>query len=107
MSALPPRRLDAAIAAFIQYLPAGFKGEASRATDGTIYCVVEGQGRSTVGDTTFEWRPRDIFVAPSWMPVRHDAASEAVLFSYSDRPVQKALGLWREETGPGFKPFSA
>ena len=95
------------IAAFIQYLPARFKGEASRATDGTIYCVVEGEGRSTVGDTAFEWRPRDIFVAPSWMPVRHDATSDAVLFSYSDRPVQKALGLWREETGPGFKPFSA
>ena len=69
--------------------------------------MVEGDGRSTVGDTTFEWRPRDIFVAPSWMPVRHDATSDAVLFSYSDRPVQQALGLWREETGPGFKPFSA
>ena len=94
------------IAAFIQYLPKGFKGEASRATDGTIYCVVEGKGRSTVGDRTFEWGPRDIFVAPSWTPVRHDAASEAVLFSYSDRPVQKALGLWREEVGTGFKPFS-
>ena len=38
--------------------------------------------------------------------VQHEAAGEAVLFSFSDRPVQKALGLWREEAGNGFKPFS-
>jgi len=29
--------------------------------------------------------------------VRHHAVDDAVLFSYSDRPVQKVLGLWREE----------
>jgi gentisate 1,2-dioxygenase len=92
------------IAAFIQMLPRGFEGTASRATDGTIYCVVEGQGATTIGDATFEWKPRDIFVAPSWMPVRHRAQSDAVLFSYSDRPVQQAVGLWREDTG-NFKPF--
>lgn len=93
------------MATFLQYLPHGFTGEASRATDGTIYCVVEGRGRSTIGDAAFEWGPRDIFVAPSWLPVRHAAATDAVLFSYSDRPVQKALGLWREATGSGFRPF--
>jgi gentisate 1,2-dioxygenase len=26
-----------------------------------------------------------------------ETQGEAVLFSFSDRPVQKALGLWREE----------
>jgi len=45
----------------------------------------------------FEWRPRDIFVTPSWAPVAHEAQSEAVLFSLSDRPAQQALGLWREQ----------
>ncbi|MCC6195849.1 MAG: gentisate 1,2-dioxygenase [Burkholderiales bacterium] len=94
------------IATFIQFLPKGFRGDASRATDGTIYCVVEGSGRTKVGDAVFDWTPRDIFVAPSWLPVRHEAASDAVLFSYSDRPVQQALGLWREETGSGFRPFT-
>jgi gentisate 1,2-dioxygenase len=94
------------IATFIQYLPAGFSGATSRVTDGTIYCVVEGEGRSIIGDKTFDWKPRDIFVAPSWVAVRHETKREAVLFSYSDRPVQKALGLWREEVGEGFRPFS-
>jgi gentisate 1,2-dioxygenase len=32
--------------------------------------------------------------------VRHVASTDAVLFSYSDRPVQKVLGLWREEMMP-------
>ena len=80
---------------FMQFLPKGFRGSGERVTDGTIYNVVEGRGRTTIGDRTFAWNPRDIFVAPSWLPVVHKADDDAVLFSYSDRPVQKALGLWR------------
>jgi gentisate 1,2-dioxygenase len=85
------------IGAFMQLLPGGFSGRAYRQTDATIYVVVEGQGRTSVGATTYDWRPRDIFVAPSWMPVAHAAQSDAVLFSLSDRPAQQALGLWREQ----------
>ena len=85
------------MATFIQYLPKGFRGTGERVTDGTIYNVVEGTGRTTIGDRTFEWQPRDIFVAPSWLPVVHEADDDAVLFSYSDRPVQQAIGLWRSQ----------
>jgi len=85
------------IGAFVQMLPAGFRGRPYRATDGTVYCVVEGRGASRIGDETFAWEPHDVFVVPSWCPVAHDASEDAVLFSYSDRPAQKSLGLWREE----------
>jgi gentisate 1,2-dioxygenase len=85
------------IAAFLQLLPKGFRGRALRSTDGTVYSVVEGRGRSRIGDRVFEWGPKDVFVVPSWHPVAHEADEEAVLFSFSDRPVQKALGLFREE----------
>jgi len=85
------------IAAFIQLLPAGFRGRPHRSTDGTVFSVVEGRGRSKVGKEVFEWGPKDVFVVPSWHEVSHEAAEEAVLFSFSDRPVQKALGIWREE----------
>jgi sugar/nucleoside kinase (ribokinase family) len=54
-------------------------------------------GETVVGDTVFRWKPRDIFVVPSWNAHFHRAATEAVLFSFSDRPVQDVLGLWREE----------
>ena len=85
------------IAAFIQLVPERFRGAPYRTTDGTVYCVVEGRGRSIVDDTPFGWGPRDVFVVPSWSEVRHEADQDAILFSFSDRPVQKALGLWREE----------
>jgi gentisate 1,2-dioxygenase len=85
------------IAAFLQLLPRGFRGAASRATDGSVFCVVEGRGRTRVGSMTFEWGPHDVFVAPSWTPVAHEGDVESVLFSFSDRAAQKALGLWREQ----------
>lgn len=85
------------IGAFLQLLPAGFRGAAYRSTDATVYCAAEGAGTSRIGGTAFEWRKNDVFVVPSWCPVSHQAIGEAVLFSFSDRPVHKALGLWREE----------
>lgn len=85
------------IGAFLQLLPDGFRGEAHRSTDATVYCVVEGRGRSQVGDSALAWGPHDIFIVPSWRPVSHQAQADAVLFSFSDRPAQKALGLWRED----------
>ncbi|MES2399437.1 MAG: gentisate 1,2-dioxygenase [Pseudomonadota bacterium] len=84
------------IGAFMQMLPAGFRGTPHRSTDSKVYSVVEGHGSSRIGDTTIEWGPRDVFVVPSWMPVSHQCAERAVLFSMSDRPVQQALGIWRE-----------
>jgi gentisate 1,2-dioxygenase len=86
-----------AIGAFIQLLPSGFRGTAHRSTDSTVYCVVEGRGRSQIGEKTFVWKEHDIFVVPSWYSLSHEPQGDAVLFSYSDRPVQKALGIWREQ----------
>ena len=45
----------------------------------------------------FEFGRRDVFVVPSWHPFTLSARAETHLFSFSDRPVQQALGLWREE----------
>jgi len=87
------------IGTFIQLLPAGFETRSYRSTDGTVYVAVEGSGETRVGGTVLRWRPRDILVVPSWMPHAHKADTEAVLFSFSDRPVQEKLGLWREARG--------
>ena len=84
------------MATFMQFLPKGFHGRSYRSTDSTVYCVVEGQGRASIGAHTFAFDPHDVFVAPSWQPVRLEADSDAVLFSYSDRPVLAALNLLRE-----------
>jgi len=85
------------LGASLQLLPAGFRGSDYRSTDATVYCCVEGRGRTRVGDHMLAWKERDIFVTPSWWPVSHEAQAESVLFSFSDRPAQTALGIWREE----------
>ena len=86
------------IAAFIQLLPKGFATAPYRSTDATVFVAVEGRGRTRIGpDFVVDWQPRDIFVVPSWKQVTHEAADDAVLFSFSDRPIQEALHLFREE----------
>jgi gentisate 1,2-dioxygenase len=87
------------IAAFIQLLPRGFHTQAYRCTDGTVFSVVEGTGSVVVSGKKFEFEPRDTFVVPSWMPLELEARDETVLFSFSDRPGQEAMGLWREKRG--------
>jgi gentisate 1,2-dioxygenase len=87
------------IGTFIQLLPKGFKTARYRATDATVFAAIEGKGRTRIGDQTFEWGARDLFVVPSWHWVTHEAETDAVLFSFSDRPVQQKLDLFREDRG--------
>lgn len=84
---------------FMQLLPKSFVTAPYRSTDGMVYSVVEGSGRTRVGDVELAWGPRDTFVIPPWRQHHHEADDDAVLFSFSDRPVQEKLGLWREDRG--------
>jgi gentisate 1,2-dioxygenase len=84
------------IGACLQALPAGVMTSGYQSTDSTVFVVTEGKGESWIGKTRFAWKPRDVFVVPSWAKIVHQATVDAVLFSFSDRPVQQALGLWRE-----------
>ncbi len=89
----------ATMGTFMQLLPKGFASAPYRSTDGAVFSVVEGAGESTIGDITIRWKKRDHFVVPSWARVTHRADAESVLFSFSDRPVQERLDLWREDRG--------
>jgi gentisate 1,2-dioxygenase len=88
---------------FLQLLPKGFKTEAYQTTENTVYSPVEGTGRVIAGEPgeeiILEWKPRDIFAIPCWVPYRLEADSDATLFSYTDRTAQQKLGLWREMRG--------
>lgn len=85
------------IGAFAQLLPAGFETQPYRSTDATVYVCLEGEGSARIGEDTYSFGPNDIFVVPSWRPLRLQASAQTILFSFSDRPMQQALGLWREE----------
>lgn len=86
------------IGAFAQWLPAGFETQPLRATDGTVHVCLQGGGEVQVGEQSWRFEENDVFVVPSWHTLRLRAgARDTVMFSFSDRPVQQALGLWREQ----------
>ena len=86
------------LAAFMQWLPAGFRGRPHRATDGAVFNVAEGSCRVELAGTVHTVGPHDTFVVPPWEPFRFEADDDTLLFSFSDRAAQEALGYWREET---------
>ena len=83
--------------AYLQLLPKGFRGRPYRCTDGTVFSVIDGRGSVSIEGKAFAFGERDVFVVPSWQACTLCAEQDSVLFSFSDRPVQKALGLWREQ----------
>ena len=78
-------------------LEPGARTSTKRKTGSSVYVVFQGSGRSVINGVRFEWGPGDIFVAPSWASVDHEASARADLFAISDRPVLQALHLYREE----------
>jgi gentisate 1,2-dioxygenase len=86
--------------AAMRLLPKGFKGNDYRATDGLVFCAIEGTGRAVIEDQVIDFGPRDVFVVPGWYRHRIESAGGALLFSVSDRAAQQRLGLWREEELP-------
>ena len=84
----------------LSLLRPGQETEAHRHTSTAIYHAFRGRGSSFVGEERFDWEAGDSFVVPLWYPHRHSnraASEEAILFSMSDAPVLKSLGLYREE----------
>ena len=88
------------MACHLQLIEAGMSLESHRHTTSTIYHVAEGKGHSEAGGERIEWQKGDTFAVPIWVPHRHAAdTAEAVLFSVSDEPLMKAVGL--DRTGIG------
>ena len=90
------------IGTYAQRLGRGFATAPYRSSDSTVYVCLEGSGRATHrqpdhGALDIAFAPRDVFVVPSWHAFTLHADADTILFSFSDRPVQEVLGLWREE----------
>jgi len=91
------------IACFVQLLRPGERTKAHRHTTSSIYHVVEGKGHTMVGDKKLSWEDKDTFCIPGWAfheHVNESPTEPAFLFSYTDTPVMKALGYFREEPHP-------
>lgn len=86
------------MSAYLQLLRSGEHTTAHRHTSSTAYHVAEGAGFSVISGRRFDWTEGDTFVVPSWATHEHAATgAEAVLFSFSDRPVLEAFDLLREQ----------
>ncbi len=85
------------IGTFAQWLPAQFETKTVRSTDSAVQVCLQGRGEAQVGERTWRFEENDVFVVPSWQTLQLRAERDALLFSFSDRPVQQALGLWREQ----------
>jgi gentisate 1,2-dioxygenase len=85
------------VSAHVRLLPAGFTSRPRRATDGTIFVVVEGGGTARVDGKEIALEPRDTLVVPSWRELVLQADTDLVMFGYSDRTAQEKLGLFREQ----------
>lgn len=84
------------IASFAQLIARDFETRPYRCTDGTVYVCLTGSIEATIEGQAFTLHENDVVVVPSWNAHQFRARAESVLFSFSDRPVQQALGLWRE-----------
>lgn len=85
------------MAAFLQLLPAGFQGQSLRGSDSRVFMAVEGEGRTMIGDETFDWKENDVFVVPNWTSHQHSTSRDSILFSFSDQAALENLNLWRED----------
>ena len=84
----------------LQRLRPGCRTRSHRHTSSTVYVGAEGGGTIIAGDKTFDWAAGDVVSLPSWCWHAHanrSDADDAILFSVSDAPTLKALGLYREE----------
>src|SRR5262249_14919781 len=89
----------ATMGTFMQLLPKGFATAPYRSTDGTAFSVAGGEAENHGSKRTLRWKKRDHFDKPRSPPAGQNAGSVQVLFSFSDRPVQERLDLWREDRG--------
>jgi gentisate 1,2-dioxygenase len=72
---------------------------AHRKTASTIYCVLEGEGVTEVEGVTLEWNCNDVFAVPGWLWHEHKNRTNhpAFLYSVTDEPTMRKLGLFRAE----------
>jgi gentisate 1,2-dioxygenase len=85
------------IATTMRLIPRGFKTRSYRSVEGAVLVLMEGAARVSVGGKVFQMQPRDVVALPGWTEYTIEGKTDAVLFTYSDRPVFEKLALWRDE----------
>jgi gentisate 1,2-dioxygenase len=82
---------------YLQLLKPGVQTRAHRESSSAVYHVVSGSGRTLIDGVTFDWREGDFFAVPPRAVHEHanPGREPAILFSFQDVPMLKALGHYR------------
>src|SRR5690606_13893528 len=82
----------------VHLFEAGFEPDFQRKTASTVFCVIEGKGRTELEHgEVLEWDENDVFVVPSGVWYRHineDPRADLKLYAVSDAPASKKLGFY-------------
>lgn len=82
----------------VHLFEAGFEPNFQRKTASTVFCVIEGKGRTELENgEQLEWDENDVFVVPSGVWYRHintDPQADLKLYAVSDAPASKKLGFY-------------
>ncbi len=70
-----------------------------RKSASSIYCVLEGEGQIEVEVERIDWTRNDVFAVPGWTWSRFINTGKEPVFLYSvtDEPTMRKLGLFKEE----------
>ena len=93
------RSVTPVLGCYIQLLRPGVKTRAHRESSSAVYHVVEGSGVTMIDNERFEWGTGDFFAIPPSASHHHETrgGDPAILFSFQDVPLLKALGLYRTQ----------
>jgi gentisate 1,2-dioxygenase len=82
---------------YLQMIRPGVRTRAHRESSSAVYHVVGGSGRTIVDGEVFDWTEGDFFAIPPRAVHEHAnaGAAPAILFSFQDVPLLKALGHYR------------
>jgi gentisate 1,2-dioxygenase len=68
----------------------------TRSSASAVFAVVEGKGRTRIGDAIHHWGPRDVVSLPANAWISHQS-DDARLFMVTDRDVMRRLDLLKDE----------
>jgi gentisate 1,2-dioxygenase len=88
-----------AISCYLQMLRPGVRTRAHKQTSSAVYHVVAGTGSTEIEGVRHEWGEGDFFAVPPRSVHAHanPGAAPAILFSFQDVPLMRALGFYRAE----------
>jgi gentisate 1,2-dioxygenase len=87
------------IGCFLQLLRPGTRTRAHWESSSAVYHVVAGRGTTFIDGVRYAWGPRDFLAVPPRAVHRHanEGTEPAILFSFQDVPLLKAIGHYRME----------